>query len=195
MAALQGIYETAGEEERAAIARIFAAQAAAVQSAATTAGVEPTITFFGPEDPRRRPHPQQAHASYPPIFAPGYGGQMALEDRAQFGGGADPLGGVTAGPRTGAGGTIPMDAAFAAGAFRPGRGTSSKGGRAGNPRGQLALTAPHFSPQTSHGGHAHGPVYQGSYAHQTALGRERRDAAMDARSMAAALATRGGRPR
>ena len=120
---------------------------------------------------------------------------MALEDRAQFGGGADPLGSVTTGPRTGAGGTIPMDAAFAAGAFRPGRGTSSKGGRAGNPRGQLALTAGHFSPQTSHGGHAHGPVYQGGYADQSRLAMQRRDAAMDQRMMAAALAQRGGRPR
>ena len=122
---------------------------------------------------------------------------MALADQAEFGRGADPLGGVTTGPRLGPGGTItvPAEAMFQQGAFRPG--TSSRGGRrgrAGNPAGQLMLKAP-ISEQTSHGGHAHGPVYQGSMAHQTQLGRERRDAAMDARSMAAALATRGGRPR
>ena len=120
---------------------------------------------------------------------------MALADRAQYGGGADPLGGVTAGPQYDAQGRINVDALFRAGHFRPGRGTSSKGGRAGNPRGQLMLTAGHFSPQTSHGGHAHGPVYQGGYADQARLAMQRRDAAMDARSMAAALAQRGGRPR
>ena len=123
---------------------------------------------------------------------------MALADQAEFGRGADPLGGVTAGPRVDSSGRIPVDALFQAGAFRPGRGgTSSRGGRgrAGNPRGQLALTAGHFSPQTSHGGHAHGPVYQGGYADQARLAMQRRDAAMDQRMMAAALAQRGGRPR
>ena len=81
-----------GEEERAAIARIFHMQAQSVQQAATAAGVEPTISFFEPGDPRRRP-------AQPQSFAPGMAGQAALRDQAEFGAGAVPMGGVTTGPR------------------------------------------------------------------------------------------------
>ena len=163
------------------IAEIFRQQAAAVQQAATASGAEPFIQFFPPGDPRRRPQGE------PQVFGPArptVAQQMALAD----GQAASALGAVTTGPAMDPRGgiTVPL------GAVQFQRPAASARGR--RSKGALALKD-HISLQTSHGAHAHGPMYEGSYAHQTQLGRERRDAAMDARSMAAALAQRGGRPR
>ena len=117
--------------------------------------------------------------------APTVAQQMALAD----GQAAGALGAVSTGPALDPRGGITVPLAAVQGFQRPA--ASARGRRS---KGALALKD-HISLQTSHGGHAHGPEFMGSYAHQNVLGRERRDAAMDARSMAAALAQRGGRPR
>ena len=88
----------------------------------------------------------------PQTFAPGIAGQAALRDQAEFGAGAVPMGGVTAGPSFDPSGHITVPTA----AFPP-RGTSSRGGRA---KGPLRLTD-NYSMQTSHLGHMHGPSMSG----------------------------------
>jgi len=204
LGALESIYRNAQtQEERELIKRLFQAQAQAVQQAATASSVEPIIQFLPPGDPRRRPEDAAPPTS---TFQPGVAGQQALADQAQQGaaaqGGASVLGGVTLGP----GGTVnvPLSALpresvaglFQQGAFRR-QGTSSRGGRgrAGNPSGQPMLTAPHFSAQTSHGGHAHGPTYAGTDQERMRIGVARANEAMERRSLQAAMAQRGGRQR
>ena len=123
----------------------------------------------------------------PAAPAPTVAQQMALAD----GTAASALGAVSAGPAMGPGGTVTVPLSSLQGFQRPA--ASARGRRSKGPA-PLALKD-NISLQTSHGGHAHGPDFLSSYAHAHQLGRERRDAAMDARSMAAALAQRGGRPR
>ena len=120
----------------------------------------------------------------PQTFAPGMAGQAALRDQAEFGAGAVPMG-MMPGPAFDPSGGITVPAAAL-----PPRGTSSRGGQ--RRKGPLMLTD-NFSMQTSHMGHRHGPVYEGTYQQQMAQGIARRNAAMDQRMLAASMAQRGGR--
>ena len=113
--------------------------------------------------------------------APTVAQQMALAD----GQAAGVLGAVSSGPALDPRGgiTVPLAAVYQCPA------ASARGRRS---KGALALKD-HISLQTSHGGHAHGPVYAGTDQEAMAIGGRRATAAMDARSLAAALAMRGGR--
>ena len=111
--------------------------------------------------------------------------QMAIAD----GQAAGALGAVTTGPALDPAGGITVPLAAVQGFQRPA--ASARGRRSKGPA-PLALKD-HISLQTSHGGHAHGPTYAGTDQEAMSIGGRRATAAMDARSLAAALAMRGGR--